>query len=216
MATKKTLTDLLSRTKLTPLPAESLASEQSYESIIVQEGNLELSELDDTFIERSHFSKTELSKTNWQSLELLNVLLSNCTAANANWLGAVLSKVEFQRTRLTGLNLCDARLQNVLFYRCKLDFALFHNAQLADCRFEQCILCEADFQRATLRRVVFRDCDLRNARYPGATFQEVDLRGSQLAGMQVDVQAIQGTTVDPMQVADLASLLGLVVEDVPA
>ena len=47
-------------------------------------------------------------------------------------------------------------------------------------------------------------------------FLEPDLRGSQIAGMHVDASELRGTIVDPLQVADLASLLGLVVESLPA
>ena len=126
-----------------------------------------------------------------------------------------MTDTEFHRTRLTGCNLSGTNLRNVLFYRCKLDLSLFHDSQITGCRFQECDLREADFQNTTLKRVIFRDCDLRNTRYPSTSLSGIDLRGSQLAGMHADTNELQGALVDPFQVADIASMLGLVVERLP-
>lgn len=126
-----------------------------------------------------------------------------------------MTDTEFHRTRLTGCNLSGTNLHNVLFYRCKLDLSLFHDSQLTGCQFQECDIREADFQNTVLKRVIFRDCDLRNTRYPSTSLSGIDLRGSQLAGMHADTNELQGALVDPFQVTDIASMLGLVVERLP-
>ena len=123
---------------------------------------------------------------------------------------------EFHYTRLTGCDLSNTDLRNVLFYLCKLDLSLLHDSRLTGCRFHRCDLRETDFQNVSLNKVIFRDCDLRNSRYAGASLSEIDLRGSQVAGMYADANALQGAIVDPFQVADIASMIGLVVNRLPA
>ena len=209
------LVDILSNTQLTVLKSELLDSNQSYCGIILDGANLESHQASDIFIEQAFIADTDFSNGRWTSLELIELLCRNCNAANVDWSGVRMTDTEFHRTRLTGCDLSSSHLRNVLFSCCKIDLSLFHDAQLTACRFQGCDLREADFQNASLKRVTFRDCDLRNARYPRTLLSEIDLRGSQLAGMYADANALQGTFVDPFQVADIASMLGLVVERLP-
>ena len=209
------LVDILSDIQLTVLKLELLNSNQSYREIILDSANLESHQASNIFIEQAFIADTDFSNGRWTGLELIELLCRNCNAANVDWSGARMTDTEFHRTRLTGCNLSGTNLRNVLFYRCKIDLSLFHDAQLTACRFQGCDLREADFQNASLKRVTFRDCDLRNARYPRTLLSEIDLRGSQLAGMYADANALQGTFVDPFQVADIASMLGLVVKRLP-
>ncbi|HBU37505.1 MAG TPA: hypothetical protein DEB70_06830 [Planctomycetaceae bacterium] len=150
-----------------------------------------------------------------QASNSFEFLCRNCNAANVDWSGARMTDTEFHRTRLTGCNLSGTNLRNALFYRCKLDLSSFHDSQLTRCLFQECDLREADFQNTALKRVIVRACDLRNTRYPSTSLSGIDLRGSQLAGMHADTNALQGALVDPFQVADIASMLGLVVERLP-
>ena len=143
------------------------------------------------------------------------MLCRNRNAANVNWSGARNTDAEFHRTRLTGCNLSGTNLRNVRFYRCKLDVSLFHEPQLTWCQFQECDLWEADFKSTSLKRVISRDYDLRNTRYPSTSFFEIDSQGSRLASMRADTNEVQGTLVDPFQVADIVSMLGLVVERLP-
>jgi uncharacterized protein YjbI with pentapeptide repeats len=212
----RSLADVLSETPLKPLSAESLHSDQSYDSIVVRDADIKLSQNTGIFVENGLFEKTDMSQSKWRSFETDQVLFKNCTLANADWSAARHSRSEFQRTRLTGVIFADAILDDVVFSRCKLDLAAFHDAHLAGCRFENCDLREVDFQGATLKRVVFRNCDLRSARFPRVSLEELDLRGSQIAGMYIDATALRGTIVDPHQVADFAAMFGLAVEDLPA
>ena len=209
------LVDILSDIQLTVLKSELLDSNQSYCEIILDGANLEPHQASNIFIEQAFIADTDFSNGKWTGLELVELLCRNCNAANVDWSGARMTDTEFHRTRLTGCNLSGTNLRNVLFYRCKLDLSLFHDSQLTGCRFQECELREADFQNTTLKRVIFRDCDLRNTRYPSTSLSGIDLRGSQLAGMDADTNELQGALVDPFQVADIASMLGLVVERLP-
>lgn len=209
------LVDILSDIRLTVLKSELLNSNQSYREIILDSANLESHQVSNVFIEQASVADTDFSNGRWTGLELIELLCRNCNAANVDWSGARMTDTEFHRTRLTGCNLSGTNLRNVLFYRCKLDLSLFHDSQLTGCLFQECDLREADFQNTALKRVIFRDCDLRNTRYPSTSLSGIDLRGSQLAGMYADTNELQGALVDPFQVADIASMLGLVVERLP-
>ena len=209
------LVDVLSHIQLTALNSELLDSNQSHHAIILDGANLKEFQASDFLVEQAFVAGTDFSNSKWTALELIEVLCRNCNAANVDWSGARMTETEFHRTRLTGCNLSGTNLRNVLFYRCKLDLSLFHDSQLTGCRFQECDLREADFQNTTLKRVIFRDCDLRNTRYPSTSLSGIDLRGSQLAGMDADTNELQGALVDPFQVADIASMLGLVVERLP-
>jgi len=209
------LVDILSDIQLTVLKSELLNYNQSYREIILDSANLESHQASNIFIEQAFIADTDFSNGRWTGLELIELLCRNCNAANVDWSGARMTDTEFHRTRLTGCNLSGTNLRNVLFYRCKLDLSLFHDSQLTGCLFQECDLREADFQNTALKRVIFRDCDLRNTRYPSTSLSGIDLRGSQLAGMHADTNELQGALVDPFQVADIASMLGLVVERLP-
>ena len=209
------LVDVLSHIQLTALNSKLLDSNQSHHAIILDGANLKEFQASDFLVEQAFVAGTDFSNSKWTALELIEVLCSNCNAANVDWSGARMTDTEFHRTQLTGCNLSGTNLRNVLFYRCKLDLSLFHDSQLTGCRFQECDLREADFQNTTLKRVIFRDCDLRNTRYPSTSLSGIDLRGSQLAGMHADTNELQGALVDPFQVADIASMLGLVVERLP-
>ena len=209
------LVDVLSHIQLTALNSELLDSNQSHHAIILDGANLKEFQASDFLVEQAFVAGTDFSNSKCTALELIEVLCRNCNAANVDWSGARMTDTEFHRTRLTGCNLSGTNLRNVLFYRCKLDLSLFHDSQLTGCRFQECDLREADFQNTTLKRVIFRDCDLRNTRYPSTSLSGIDLRGSQLAGMHADTNELQGALVDPFQVADIASMLGLVVERLP-
>ena len=209
------LVDILSDIQLTVLKSELLNSNQSYREIILDSANLESHQASNIFIEQAFIADTDFSNGRWTGLELIELLCRNCNAANVDWSGARMTDTEFHRTRLTGCNLSGTNLRNVLFYRCKLDLSLFQYSQLTGCLFQECDLRKADFQNTALKRVIFRDCDLRNTRYPSTSLSGIDLRGSQLAGMHADTNELQGALVDPFQVADIASMLGLVVERLP-
>lgn len=201
----------LRRAVLTSLSLAEIVRGQTYERVILSDEAHPRLQLGGLTFEQAIFDRVDLSESKWSSLEFFEVLLENCTNVNADWSACRLETVEFRRSRLTGTNFAGGNLDDVCLTSCKMDLSILHDSKLSRCRFERCDLREADFQGATLRHVQFRDCDLRNARFPGASFEQVDLRGSQIAGVHIDGSALRGTTVDPAQVADLASLLGLVV-----
>ena len=210
------LVDILSHIKLTVIKSECFNSNDSYSAITLDGANLKESRTSNIFVEQALITVTDLSKSKWIGLETIELLCRYCNIANADWSGARMMHTEFHNTRLTGCDFSCTKLRDVLFYHCKIDLSIFHDSQLTGCRFHGCDLRETDFQNASLKRVVFRDCDLRNSRYPGASLSEIDLRGSQVAGMYADANELQGAIVDPFQVADIASMIGLVVNRLPA
>jgi uncharacterized protein YjbI with pentapeptide repeats len=105
----------------------------------------------------------------------------------------------------------EATLRDVLFRDCDLRLAQFRFARCKAVRFEGCTLREADFHGADLSGVVFARCDLRDADLSGATLAGADLRGSQIGGARFGIQEVQGLIVDPLQLLEVVTFLGITV-----
>ena len=87
-ADRRSLAEILSDAQLSLLSAESLRSDQSYFAVAVRDADLRTSRLSEVLFEQAFFQETDISGCKWSSLELVELLVSNCTLANADWSGA--------------------------------------------------------------------------------------------------------------------------------
>ncbi len=210
---RQRLFERLESLQLASLDANAVRSGETFEQIELRTAQLTGTSVHDVTFEQALLAKSDLRNTQWSGIELIETAFDNCNLANAKWKRCQCNDVLIERSQLTGFAAVESELRQTILFRCKLDLSVLHDLRIIDCRFENCDLREADFQGATLSRVVFRNCDLRNARFPAASLREVDLRGSHLAGLDIGIDALRGTQVEPSQVVDIANLFGLVVEE---
>lgn len=200
--------------RLAPLAVEALASDSDYAGVRIEATAPLPNRLADVGLEGSLLARLRGAGVHWSNLRLSEVVLRDCDFANATWEKVHGVLLELSKCRLIGWNVSDGVLRQTRFVGCKLDLAMFHQAQLTDCVFQRCQLTEADFQGARLKNVQFQHCDLRAARFAAAELVAVDFRGSHLAGAYLEADRLRGNTFDPAQLPDLASLLGIRVQDV--
>lgn len=175
-------------------------------------------------------AERELSRRAWQSVVFIDCQLSGCDFSHGLWTdaafvrcdlsGARFSDCGFQRCqftgcRMTGVYLTDAALRQTSFEDSVLDWAVFdganltkvnlfgvraHSVSLADCRLKECTLHDADLTGVSLLHTLLSGVDLRRCELSGLIVSEnaVELRGARVTGIQA---------------AELARLLGLVVDD---
>lgn len=196
------------------LDAAGFVSGRAHEGVALRDCDVSGRSIDEATFEDSSLSNVNGSNGKFSELALIDLVVDECDFANAHWPKAECTRVAIRKSRFTGLNATEARLRNTSFQACKLNVAIFHDVHFNDCVFDKCDLREADFQGAKINKVVFRDCDLRNVRFSGASLRGLDLRGSHIAGLHIDSDKLAGTVVDPSQLIELSTLLGLVVKDV--
>jgi uncharacterized protein YjbI with pentapeptide repeats len=159
-------------------------------------------------VERSHLRDVDLGDARLRALSMVDTTGERVDAANGDWSAAKLRRVLLEDSRLTGLSLAETHLEEVQFKCCKLDYVNFRNATIEHVSFEDCSLLGADFQGATIHATRFAGCKLLETDFSRAQMESVDLRGSQLK-LAGSMLALKGTTIDSLQLIDIAPLLAL-------
>ena len=127
--------------------------------------------------------------------------------------GATLVRCRLATCRLTGADLIRALLRQVEMTGCKADFLNLAEAKTDHVRFAECAMQEAALESVTLKQAEFADCDLTRATVHMTAMKGVDLRSCRLDGLNIGIPDMRGMVVTPLQAAELARLLGLVIKD---
>jgi uncharacterized protein YjbI with pentapeptide repeats len=158
-----------------------------------------------TSLSRARLPKMKMSDARLEACDLSGALLQN-----ARWY-----RVELVGCRLTGFQLSEFNGGYVLFKDCTMDSAMFTSGRFKASRFENCTMRRLLLEKMDLSGAIFAGCDLTDADLTGSALKGVDFRGSNLAGVHVEERQLQGTIIDPLQAAQVATLLGITVKDPP-
>jgi uncharacterized protein YjbI with pentapeptide repeats len=194
------------------LPADTVRDRGTYDYLALSQLDLGGQRAEYATFEATRFSHVSMSESNFPGLSLLDVRLEDCDLANAGLYKASLQRVELVASRIVGLKAGGAEFHDVLFKECKGSFSFFRSAIFKSVRFEDCDLTEADLGEADLSGVIFSRCNLTRCDMAGAKLAGTDFRGSNLDGLKVGLDDLQGAIVDPSQALGFAMLLGLVVK----
>jgi uncharacterized protein YjbI with pentapeptide repeats len=197
--------------RLQTLDPRQFVSGGDFVDVALREAVLDPQPRDGIALENSLLWKVRGPGAALSNLRLSNVDIEDCDFANAAWERLRAAGVRLVKCRLTGWNVADGILRDATFSGSKIDLAVFQRAALHNCIFRRCDLRESDFTAARFKGVRLARCDLRGARLTGVKLAEVDFRGSQLAGAQLDPAALRGAILDPLQLAALADMLGIIV-----
>ena len=190
----------------------TLESERTFHDVYAKDVDLAGTAYEALAIEQSMLRRVRMDDTRWESVELRDMVLDGCSAANAVWSELICNRLQFINARLTGIDCTNSSWQNVAFSRCKCDLAVLRYSTFKHCRFESCDLRGTDFQGADLRGVVFSNCDLRGAEMSQALLESADLRGSEVEGISMAAHDARGMKVEPIQAVHFAHLLGIRLE----
>ncbi len=145
----------------------------------------------------------DLSGGSARGIELTDVVLRNCNAANLTLLKGSLSRCAFTGCRMTGLALADCTLEDVRFTDCLIDLAAFGFTRFRRVIFTGCILRDADFSEARFESVRFHRCEMQSATFTGARFAKSEMRGCTLEGIR-GIEGLKGVAMDWSDVVGLA------------
>lgn len=191
------------------LPLDLIEDDTTYSDFEVSERDYTGHKARRVVFARCSFERVVFAQSEFPEVDLSDFTGKNCDFANAGWRKAILHRVELDSCRLVGLGANEAHIGSTLFRDCNASLAQFRFSNFKAVRFENCNLYRADFQEADLRGVIFQNCDLREAQMSFAKLDETDFRGSDVVGLQVNVENLKGAIVEPFQAAYFAGLMGL-------
>ena len=209
--------------KLAPPQVDSAFLTPAYE-IAVGEEELEGFLLDgvcamEETLDRLEVKGCVIAHSVWQQATLrksgfVDVIFDGCDLSGCDFSGAVFSRVRFQGCKLTGANFAETVFRDVAFCDCRAPYLNLAAAKAQRLLFADCRLTEASFQEMKWT-AAFQRCDLTGATFHFAPLKGINLTTSRMDGLRVGLPDLKGAIVNTYQAADLARLLGLVINDNP-
>jgi uncharacterized protein YjbI with pentapeptide repeats len=155
-------------------------------------------------LERVQFAGGQFGSMVWKDVRLVG-----CDLANIRAHRIALVRVELIDCRFTGFRAAALDWQDVLIQNGDGRYSQFQGGKFRSCEFDGCNCQDADLQEADLAGSIFRSCNLSGADLRGAKLQNTDFRKSEVDGMLIGMNDLQGAIVDPAQAMILARVLGL-------
>jgi uncharacterized protein YjbI with pentapeptide repeats len=185
---------------------------ESYENIWVS--NCKLSGVRGVSINKAYFQNVQIYDTQFPRFDLRNIRFDKCDFANTELEKASLNQVELINCRLVGFPMMNSHIKNTLIRDCHGKFAQFEFTKFKAARFENCDLEDSNFQNADLSNVVFLNCNMRNAMLHGAKLIKTDFRGSNIENLQINLEQLRETVIEPLQAIYLLQrYAGVIVKD---
>ncbi len=158
--------------------------------------------------------KVQLLRSKLPGFRAVDSILDTCEASGSEWEKAFFRRVTIQGCRLMGVQMLEGIFEDVEFINCQAEGLAVVSAKFKNCRFSKCVLRKASFDGADASHVVFNDCDLTEADFHLAKLKGTDLRTSQIGGLRVGVEEMQGAIIAPHQALQVVGLLGVKVQDI--
>lgn len=197
---------------LRPLLPEGLEDESVYRGVVLEGADLSATRLHAVSFEGAVFREVRLVGAVWSHARFVDVRFEGCDLSGMVCPDAAFQRVQFTDCRLLGWQVPEAVWQHVRLTRVQAHLALCLQLDARHTWFEDCDLTEATFMNAKLPGAVFRDCLLPRTDFRGASLTGADLRGSSLAGARLGLPELESVTVEPVQLLDLAHVLGVQVQ----
>lgn len=161
---------------------------------------------------RCRFVKCDFSGCDFEQAGFRDVVFEGCDFSNCDFAKAAFQRVLFVNCKLMGTDFVEAFLKHVRFSDCAGEYVNFADCKVQDTAFESCKFQSAAFVRCRMS-ATFTLCELTRALFEQTPLKDFDLRTCRLAGMQITLSDLRGAVVTPLQAAELAALLGLVIRD---
>ncbi|MBD2410614.1 hypothetical protein FACHB389_17520 [Nostoc calcicola FACHB-389] len=181
------------------IPDNQLYELESYENIYLS--NCQLEGIKGVDFQYAYFDTVKAINTYFKKLSLQDVRIIKSDFANTEWEEASLNRVEFVNCRLLGFKGIKSRFKNVIFKGCQGQFSQFNFSKFDCVIFDNCILEESTFLEASLTNVKFINCQMNNVILGDAKFKDTDFRGSNIEGLQININQLKGAILDLFQAA---------------
>ncbi|MEH2437452.1 MAG: pentapeptide repeat-containing protein [Nostoc sp.] len=181
------------------IPDNQLSELESYQNVHLS--NCQLEGTRGVDFQYAYFDNVKAINTYFKKLSLQDVKITKSDFANTEWEESLLSRVEFINCRLLGFKAIKSRLKNVMFKGCQGQFSQFNLSKFERVIFENCQLEDSTFLETSLTNVKFINCRMNNVILADAKFKDTDFRGSNIEGLQININQLQGAILDLFQAA---------------
>lgn len=177
----------------------------------------------DVLLTGEDFSKIEFAQCTFENCRLLGCnfhrasfhrcVFQNCDFSNSSVDSAFFNRCEFSSVKAVGLNAKESVWKNTRITESNLRYAAFDAALLERVALHACDCSETFFIESKLRWLELVDVRFSKASFFSTPLKGLDFTRCQIDGILVSQEAkeLQGATVDFVQAADLAKLLGVIV-----
>lgn len=192
---------------------ETLLSENCVEEKIIRD----LRELSQDFSQaafrKTFFENCRLGGCSLKKSGFSDVCFKNCDMSNVDFSNNYFARCEFVDCKLVGAVFCVNNFQDVSFCRCSLEYANFDNTKFENTSFEDSDLSDSAFTKCRLKNFLLSKSKLSFTNFFLTSLNGVDFSESEIDNLifSDNKTELKGAIVNPMQAADLALLLGVVI-----
>ena len=162
------------------------------------------------------FFECEFRNVTFQS-DMRGCLFADCVFDRCDFSGADFSECVFRRCemkicRMTGTEFVRCGFQDVLLSGCEASWANFFGSKWKLCKWKEVSFKNASLSSNTqsdvrIERCSFEQCELFNTKLKGMDFSDSDI-----SGISVGIQDVNGAVMNEEQAAACVSLLGIIVK----
>ncbi|MBN4003721.1 pentapeptide repeat-containing protein [Nostoc sp. LPT] len=181
------------------IPDNQLYELESYKNVHLS--NCQIEGIKGVDFQYAYFDNVKAINTYFKKLTLQDVRIAKSDFANTEWEESSLNRVEFINCRLLGFKAIKSRFKNVIFKGCQGQLSQFNSSKFDNAIFENCILEDSTFIESSLINVKFINCQMNNVILADAKFKNTDFRGSNIEGLQININQLQGAILDVFQAA---------------
>ena len=141
----------------------------------------------------------------------MDVIFRTCDFSGSLLEGGYLSRCEFHACKNVGGSLYRAFLQDVLFSGCNFGYANCNSSKWKNVSIADSSFSNADFGECSLKNLELSNVELVRVNFSHTPLAGIDFTASEIADILASAWELRGAVVSPVQAAELAKLLGVVV-----
>lgn len=144
----------------------------------------------------------------------IDAVFRRCDLSNSTFGDSYFKRCQWQDCKGLGAGFINAHLEHLQIQGSNLQYANFDETYFLEAAFTASDLSQANFSKCRFKNVDFAQCRIYGTSFFGTALRGLDFCGSDLEGLIVsdDAHELQGLIVDPLQAAELAKLLGIVIK----
>ena len=159
------------------------------------------------------FENWRFSGCSMPRLGFVDAVFRGCDLSNLDLTGCSLLRCRFEDCKAVGLTLAEAKLRQVTFEQCGMRLANLSGCQCKGAGFFRCDLEGASMLGCALGKAPFDRCRLLDCNLCGTALSGIDFTTCDIGGWLQGGGELRGAVVTPVQAAELARLLGVVIKE---
>lgn len=187
--------------------------ELDIENIRCKEQAMEQMDLSRLAFEHVLFENVKFTASILYKCDFIDAVFRFCDFSNCDMSEIYLSRCRFECCKGVGANMRDGNLKNTAIADCNLRYADFDGAKLKNVQIVSSDLSNAVLSSCKLEQVLLRDVNLTQCNFFHTKLRGMDFTKTQLQAVTLGLEDAKGAIVTPLQAADLARLMGLIIRE---